>query len=69
VGVRTGYGTDYGTPYKEVTGVNGSYNSLGEHKEFYEKQLRRKESFWQLFIYPEILITFVKGDIRQRGVS
>ena len=28
---------DYGTPYKEMTGVHGPYNSLGEYKEFYEK--------------------------------
>ncbi len=28
---------DYGTPYKEVTGVNGPYKSLEEYKEFYEK--------------------------------
>jgi hypothetical protein len=28
---------DYGTPYKELTGVHGPYNSLEEYKEFYEK--------------------------------
>jgi hypothetical protein len=28
---------DYGTPYKEVTGVHGPYSSLEEYKEFYEK--------------------------------
>jgi hypothetical protein len=28
---------NYGTPYKEVTGVHGPYNSLEEYKEFYEK--------------------------------
>ena len=28
---------DYGTPYKEITGVHGPYNSLEEYKEFYEK--------------------------------
>jgi Na+-transporting methylmalonyl-CoA/oxaloacetate decarboxylase gamma subunit len=28
---------DYGTPYKEVTGVHGPYNSLDEYKRFYEK--------------------------------
>lgn len=28
---------DYGTPYKEVTGVHGPYDSLEEYKEFYEK--------------------------------
>jgi len=28
---------DYGTPYKEVTGVHGPYNSLEEYKIFYEK--------------------------------
>ncbi len=28
---------DYGTPYKEVTGVYGPYNSLEEYKTFYEK--------------------------------
>ena len=35
---------NYGTPFKEVTGVNGPYNSLEEYKEFYEKHhpLKRK---------------------------
>jgi hypothetical protein len=28
---------DYGTPYKEVTGLHGSYDSIEEYKEFYEK--------------------------------
>jgi hypothetical protein len=28
---------DYGTPYKEVTGVHGPYDSIEEYKEFYEK--------------------------------
>jgi hypothetical protein len=28
---------DYGTPYKEVTGVHGPYSSLEEYKRFYEK--------------------------------
>ena len=28
---------DYGTPYKEVTGFHGPYNSLEEYKRFYEK--------------------------------
>ena len=28
---------DYGTPYKEITGVHGPYNSLEEYKKFYEK--------------------------------
>jgi hypothetical protein len=28
---------DYGTPYKEVTGIHGPYNSLEEYKKFYEK--------------------------------
>jgi hypothetical protein len=28
---------DYGTPYKEVTGVHGPYSSLEEYKTFYEK--------------------------------
>ena len=28
---------DYGTPYKEVTGVHGPYSSLEEYKKFYEK--------------------------------
>jgi hypothetical protein len=28
---------DYGTPYREVTGVHGPYDSLEEYKEFYEK--------------------------------
>ncbi len=27
---------DYGTPYKEITGVHGPYNSLEEYKRFYE---------------------------------
>jgi len=28
---------DYGTPYKEITGVHGPYGSLEEYKKFYEK--------------------------------
>ncbi len=28
---------DYGTPYREVTGVHGPYNSLEEYKIFYKK--------------------------------
>ena len=28
---------DYGTPYKEVTGIHGAYSSLEEYKKFYEK--------------------------------
>ena len=28
---------DYGTPYKEVTGVHGPYSSLEEYKKFYEE--------------------------------
>jgi hypothetical protein len=28
---------DYGTPYKEITGVHGPYNSLDEYKRFFEK--------------------------------
>jgi hypothetical protein len=28
---------DYGTPYKEVTGLHGPYNSLREYRVFYEK--------------------------------
>jgi hypothetical protein len=28
---------DYGTPYKEITGIHGPYNSLDEYKRFYEK--------------------------------
>ena len=28
---------DYGTPYKEVTGLHGPYNSLEEYRVFYEK--------------------------------
>ena len=28
---------DYGTPYKEMTGVHGPYNSLEAYREFYEK--------------------------------
>ena len=28
---------DYGTPYREVTGLHGPYNSLEEYKAFYEK--------------------------------
>jgi len=28
---------DYGTPYKEVTGLHGPYDSLEEYKGFYEK--------------------------------
>lgn len=28
---------DYGTPYKEITGTHGPYNSLEEYRKFYEK--------------------------------
>ena len=28
---------DYGTPYKEVTGIHGPYSSLEEYRRFYEK--------------------------------
>jgi len=28
---------DYGTPYKEVTGIHGPYSSLEEYKKFYQK--------------------------------
>ena len=28
---------DYGTPYKEVTGIHGPYRSLEEYRKFYEK--------------------------------
>jgi hypothetical protein len=28
---------DYGTPYKEITGVHGPYDSLDEYRKFYEK--------------------------------
>jgi hypothetical protein len=28
---------DYGTPYREVTGVHGPFHSLEDYKEFYEK--------------------------------
>lgn len=35
---------DYGTPYREVTGVHGPYPSLEEYRKFYEKYhpLKRK---------------------------
>jgi hypothetical protein len=33
---------DYGTPYKEITGVHGPYNSLDEYKRFYEKHYPEK---------------------------
>jgi len=29
---------DYGTPYKEVTGIHGPYRSLGEYKKFYQNE-------------------------------
>jgi hypothetical protein len=29
---------DYGTPYKEITGVHGPYSSLEEYKKFYEER-------------------------------
>jgi hypothetical protein len=28
---------DYGTPYREITGVHGPYNSLDEYRKFYEE--------------------------------
>jgi hypothetical protein len=33
---------DYGTPYKEVTGIHGPYSSLDEYKKFYEKNYPTK---------------------------
>jgi hypothetical protein len=30
------YVIDYGSPYKEITGIHGPYNSLDEYKEFYQ---------------------------------
>jgi hypothetical protein len=30
------YIMDYGTPYKEITGIHGPYDSLDEYKKFYE---------------------------------
>ena len=32
------YIMDYGTPYREVTGVHGPYHSLEEYQKFYEKR-------------------------------
>ncbi len=34
---------DYGTPYKEVTGIHGPYRSLEEYKNFYEKNHPMRE--------------------------
>ena len=36
------YIMDYGTPYKEITGIHGPYNSLDEYKKFYENHLPEK---------------------------
>jgi len=33
---------DYGTPYREVTGFHGPYNSIEEYKRFYEKYYPEK---------------------------
>jgi len=33
---------DYGTPYKEITGVHGPYKTLDEYKRFYEKHQPEK---------------------------
>jgi hypothetical protein len=30
------YVMDYGTPYKDITGIHGPYDSLDEYKKFYE---------------------------------
>ena len=30
------YVMDYGTPYKEITGIHGPYDSFDEYKEFYQ---------------------------------
>ena len=35
---------DYGTPYKEITGVHGPYNSLDEYQKFFEKHHPEKRS-------------------------
>ncbi len=33
---------DYGTPYKEITGIHGPYNSLDDYKKFYEEHYPEK---------------------------
>jgi hypothetical protein len=35
---------DYGTPYKEVTGLHGPYDSIEEYKKFYEKHNPEKRT-------------------------
>ena len=43
---------DYGTPYKEVTGVHGPYSSLEEYKKFYEKYCPIKEEIEAITFLP-----------------
>jgi hypothetical protein len=44
---------DYGTPYEEITGVHGPYDSLDEYKKFYPPEKRQVEG---LDAYPEISV-------------
>ncbi len=43
---------DYGTPYKEITGVHGPYDSLDEYKKFYEKHHPEKRQVEGIGVLP-----------------
>ncbi len=43
---------DYGTPYKEITGVHGPYHSLDEYKRFYEKHHPEKRRVEGIIYFP-----------------
>jgi len=43
---------DYGTPYKEVTGIHGPYSSPEEYKKFYEKNHPMKEEIETITYLP-----------------
>ena len=43
---------DYGTPYKEITGVHGPYDSLDEYRKFYEKHHPEKRQVEGIGVLP-----------------
>jgi len=43
---------DYGTPYKEVTGIHGPYSTLEEYRTFYQKHLPIKREIEAITYLP-----------------
>jgi len=43
---------DYGTPYREITGVHGPYDSLDEYRKFYEKHHPEKRQVEGIGVLP-----------------